>query len=83
MSDPYDNDRTPPMKPMMNMRGLNAESFLRLGGHHMGYVRPAVYNGQHGYSLHGADGTALAFHVTAAAVFAIARQNDCDATLIH
>jgi hypothetical protein len=69
--------------PPESLRTLTDQEFLKLGAADRAYVRPAIYNGAQGFSLHGADGTPLAFRDTLETAFALARQNDLEPSAIH
>jgi len=65
------------------LRALSAQDLLSFGNAQIAYIRPAIYNGEIGFSLHAADGTPLAFRDTAETIQALARQNDLDVALVH
>lgn len=77
MTEPIHNN------PVHSLRGLSAQDLLSFGNHQIAYVRPAIYNGEMGFSLHAADGTPLAFRDAAETIQALARQNDLDVALVH
>jgi hypothetical protein len=41
------------------LRNLSPRDFVQLGMEQVAYVRPAVMNGQRGFSIHAADGTPI------------------------
>lgn len=77
MSEPVHNHT------IESLRALSTQDFLSFGNQQVTYVRPAIYNGEMGFSLHAADGTPLAFRDAAETIQALARQNDLDVALVH
>jgi hypothetical protein len=43
-----------------DIRHLSAEQLARLGVSQIAYVKPVVVNGEQGFAIHAADGTAMA-----------------------
>lgn len=49
-----------PGEGMFDPRHITQQQLAELGVSQIAYVRPVIVNGQHGYAIHAADGTAMA-----------------------
>ncbi len=65
------------------LRGISPQDFLRLGVQQIAYIRPVIVNQAPAWSLHAADGTALAVEGTQGKAEFLARQNDLEPMLLH
>lgn len=65
------------------LRGISPQDFLRLGVQQIAYIRPVIVNQTPAWSLHAADGTALAVEGSQAKAEFLARQNDLEPMLLH
>lgn len=57
------------------LRNISAQEFLSFGLHEVAYIRPVRQDGMVMWSLHAADGTALAVQANAHHAAVLARQN--------
>jgi hypothetical protein len=55
------DDQTEMTAPVaFDIRHLSADQLAKLGVSQIAYVKPVVVNGEHGFAIHAADGTAMA-----------------------
>lgn len=64
--------------PRDTLRQISAQDFLTFGMHEVAYVRPIFQQGHVVWSLHAADGTALAVQNSPHLAAVMARQNDLE-----
>ncbi len=69
--------------PFDMLRNISAQDFLGFGMHEVAYVRPVQHQGQLVWSLHAADGTALAIQGTAHLAAVLARQNGMEPVTLN
>lgn len=60
------------------LRQLSAQDFLTFGIHQVAYIRPVFQQSHVVWSLHAADGTALAVQNSPHLAAVLARQNDLE-----
>jgi hypothetical protein len=53
-------DDQAPAAVMMDIRHISAAQLAQLGMQQIAYVKPVVFNGEHGFAIHAADGTPMA-----------------------
>lgn len=67
------NEQNP--SPLEILRNITAQEFLAFGLHEVAYIRPVMQKGHMVWSLHAADGTALAVQAHPHHAAVLARQN--------
>ena len=65
------------------LRNISAQDFLAFGIHQLAYIRPVNVDGQKVWSLHAADGTALAVQNNPHLAAVLARQNDLEPVALN
>jgi hypothetical protein len=65
------------------LRQLTPQAFAALGIEALAYVRKVEVDGQAGFSIHAADGTALTVVTDRAIAFATVRQHDLEPMSVH
>lgn len=79
-----ENDVSPATEPMrFDVRHLSADQLGKLGVSQIAYVKPIVVNGVAGFSIHAADGTAMAVAGDRAIAIAAINQHEMQAVSVH
>jgi hypothetical protein len=73
-----------PAEPaMFDIRHLSTEQLAKLGVAQIAYVKPVVVNGAQGFSIHAADGTAMAIAGDREVAIAAIHQHEMHALSVH
>jgi hypothetical protein len=82
----YDNsesDKPDAQRDGIGLRTLTPPAFAALGNGQVAYVKAVEVDGESGWAVHGADGSALAVVADRDVAFALIRQNDLEPVSVH
>jgi hypothetical protein len=82
-ADNHSETTTPAEATMFDIRHLSAEQLAKLGVAQIAYVKPVIVNGEHGFAIHAADGTAMAIADDRDVAVAAIQQHEMHAVSVH
>jgi hypothetical protein len=71
------------MKPNPRLRVLTRSDLTSLGLHGVAYAKPGTVDGQNGFTIHAADGSAIGFAPTLALAAIATRYNNLELVSRH
>jgi hypothetical protein len=82
-SDNHGETVAPVETAVFDIRHLSAEQLAKLGVAQIAYVKPVVVNGEQGFAIHAADGTAMAIAEDRDVAVAAIQQHEMAAVSVH